>query len=206
MENILCTLSPTLSVGISPTLRPRPVAHPLQHLRQLSSNTARLLWQDALASDLPADSNTVDMPTAGPFYLEDIVLPSSIQSPRGCKRPRSFTTSCLEEELGKALDEAQPSSSPLQGFQDLHIDSYPVNNLDPMATMAFPPGDVHMQSMLEGSTSSRGAGITPNPSTNSSTPSSPSQPSPPSPPVVRYRPMRKMCRRPSKRYRGRNAS
>ena len=116
------------------------------------------------------------------------------------------TTSCLEEELGKALDEAQPISSPPQGSQDLHIDSYPVNNLDPMATLAFPPGDVHMQSMLEGSTSSRGAGSTPTPSTNPSTPSSPSQPSPPSPPVVRYRPMRKMCRRPAKRYRGRNAS
>ena len=193
--------SPTVSVGISPTLRPIPVVHPLQHLRQLSSDTARALWEDALSASLPFETNTVEMPTAGPFYLEDISLPSDNQPPRGCKRPRSFTTSCLEEELSRALDVAQ-----LDLIETHHLDSFPVNNPDPMATMAFPPEDVHMLTMSEGASQiSNLANLLPLPSSGSSPPSlllptPPSLPQPPTP-AVRYRPMRKMCNRPAKKYR-----
>ena len=193
--------SPTVPVGISPTLRPIPVVHPLQHLRQLSSDTAKALWEDALTASLPFETNTVEMPTAGPFYLEDISLPSDNQPPRGCKRPRSLTTSCLEEELSRALDAVQ-----LDLTETHHLDSFPVNNPDPMATMAYPPEDVHMLTMLDGpSQISDVANLLPLPSSGSSPPSLllPTPPSLPQPstPEVRYRPMRKMCKRPAKKYR-----
>ena len=193
--------NPTVSVGLSPTLRPRPVVHPLQHLRQLSSDTARALWEDAVSANLPFETNTVEMPTAGPFYLEDITLPSDNQPQRGCKRPRSLTTSCLEEELSRALDAVQ-----LNLTETHHLDSFPVNNPDPMATMAYPPENVHMLTMLEGASQiSDVASLLPLPSSGSSPPSLllPTPPSLPQPPtsVVRYRPMRKMCKRPAKKYR-----
>ena len=143
------------------------------------------------------------MPTAGPFYLEDISLPSDKQPPRGCKRPRSLTTSCLEEELSRALDAVQLD---LGETLNRHLDSFPVNNPDPMATMAYPPKNVHMLTMLDGASQIRNVDSLPFlPSSGFSPPSLllPTPPSPPQPstPVVRYRPMRKMCKRPAKKYR-----
>ena len=177
--------------GTSPTLRPLPTVHPLQHLRQLSNNTARLLWEEAASVDLPSsfsssfNHNTVEMPTARPFYMEDIDLPSSIPPPTGCKRPRSLSASCLEQELSNALE-----------VLNVHSDSYPIN-MDPMATMAVYPPTAHMLTLPEAE--SNLSVLLPTP------------PNLPSPSVTdaentgrRYRPFRKMNRRPAKRYQSGN--
>ena len=177
--------------GTSPTLRPLPTVHPLQHLRQLSSNTARLLWEEAASVDLPSSAsssfnhNTVEMPTAGPFYMEDINLPSSIPPPTGCKRPRSLSASCLEQELSNALE-----------VLNVHSDSYPFN-MDPMATMAVYPPTAHMLTLPEA-----------DPDLSVLLPTPPNLPSPSVTDAEttgrRYRPFRKMNRRPAKRYQSGN--
>ena len=66
-----------------------------------------------------------------------------------------------------------------------------------------PPTDIHMLTMLEGAPHSSGVDSLPSLPSSGSSPTSLQPPTPPPAPApaVRYRPMRKMCKRPAKKYR-----